>query len=284
MRKTSKLKVSVITVVYNGESQLGITAESVFSQSLGDDFEWIVVDGESTDGSVAIARSHMRPQDTLISEKDRGIYDAMNKGLNLASGDWLIYMNAGDTFFDKETLAVVSTRLFSNIDVYLGESLVKLRDDISDRIFHVTPKRRNDWWKGLPACHQSIIYRRETLSRFVFDIRYTWCGDFDQFSRLANSEATIESLPMIISIFDGNSPIKRSPWRYIFERFHASRRFNAGLKRHLFYAKECIQVALLQPAIALIRLFIPKEKLLSLRRIRGTSGDQTSARHNSSAL
>lgn len=93
------MQLSIVTVCYN-EKDIGRTCESIVSQSC-QDFEWIVVDGGSTDGSLEIIKHYKERIDILISEPDNGIYDAMNKGIRLAKGKWINFMNGGDTFADN---------------------------------------------------------------------------------------------------------------------------------------------------------------------------------------
>lgn len=93
------MQLSIVTVCYN-EKDIGRTCESIVSQSC-QDFEWIVVDGGSTDGSLEVIKHYKERIDILISEPDNGIYDAMNKGIRLAKGKWINFMNGGDTFADN---------------------------------------------------------------------------------------------------------------------------------------------------------------------------------------
>ena len=93
------MQLSIATVCYN-EKDIGRTCESIVSQSC-QDFEWIVVDGGSTDGSLEVIKHYKERIDILISEPDNGIYDAMNKGIRLAKGKWINFMNGGDTFADN---------------------------------------------------------------------------------------------------------------------------------------------------------------------------------------
>lgn len=95
--------VTIVTVVFNGEFFLEDTIKSVIYQSY-DNVEYIIVDGGSTDGTLDIIRKYEHAIDYWVSEEDQGIYDAMNKGIQLASGDWINFMNAGDRFFDSNVL------------------------------------------------------------------------------------------------------------------------------------------------------------------------------------
>lgn len=95
--------VSIVTVCYNAADMLSKTIESVSAQSY-ENIEYIIIDGASTDGTKQIIQNNIEHIDKFISEKDNGIYDAMNKGTANSSGEWIIFMNAGDTFYDRDTI------------------------------------------------------------------------------------------------------------------------------------------------------------------------------------
>lgn len=103
--KTSEThpRVSIITVTYNAEPLLERTLQSVLAQRYADK-EIVVVDGQSSDGTVAVIKRHAAAIQSWISEPDKGIYDAMNKGVRMATGDWILFMNAGDTFASDDVL------------------------------------------------------------------------------------------------------------------------------------------------------------------------------------
>ena len=111
--------VSIVTVVFNGEKYLEQTIQSVINQTY-DNVEYIIIDGGSTDGTVDIIKNYEDRIDYWISEKDKGIYDAMNKGINLASGEWINFMNAGDIFYDEKVLNTIyiNPKLFQEIDSF----------------------------------------------------------------------------------------------------------------------------------------------------------------------
>src|SRR4051812_40289565 len=96
-------KVSIITVVYNGATSLTKTIESVVAQTYAN-IEYIIIDGGSTDGTTEIIKQYEQSVNVWRSEKDKGVYDAMNKGAALATGEWLFFLNSGDCLIDKDTL------------------------------------------------------------------------------------------------------------------------------------------------------------------------------------
>jgi len=159
-------KVSIITVAYNCAPLIERTLASVAGQTYPN-IEYIVVDGASTDGTTDVIKAFRAHIDHFVSEPDRGIYDAMNKGLRLATGDYVWFVNAGDTIHRPDTLEQIMARADANTDVLYGEVL--LTDDSghiigsrSDRTTQKTP--HNLTWKslkyGMVVSHQAFIARR----------------------------------------------------------------------------------------------------------------------------
>jgi glycosyltransferase involved in cell wall biosynthesis len=112
--------ISIITINYNNKQGLSDTVKSVIDQEF-DDFEYIVVDGNSTDGSKEVIEANKGFLSSWISEKDSGIYNAMNKGVKMAKGKYLLFLNSGDTFYDNFTLRDVSIHLKEDFDIYYGD-------------------------------------------------------------------------------------------------------------------------------------------------------------------
>lgn len=151
-------KISVITICYNAEKEIEKTMRSVLNQSF-DDFEYIIVDGASKDGTLSIIREISKEyQDKPIriySEPDRGIYDAMNKGVKLAHGTWLNMMNAGDCFHDSNVLSnLFSLDISENISVIYSDSYLVYDNKKNVLVHHslVHPP--------YGFCHQAMIYKR----------------------------------------------------------------------------------------------------------------------------
>lgn len=154
--------ISIITIVYNNKNGLEKTIKSVRSQTF-EDKEYIVVDGGSTDGSVSVIESYSEYIDRWISEKDNGIYDAMNKGLSLAKGEWVIFMNSSDVFASDDVL----TCIFSNEKQSTDASFI-YSDYYEERNQSVILK------PSLPEkgiyMHQSVIYKKQLHEKFGYYI------------------------------------------------------------------------------------------------------------------
>lgn len=187
--------VSIITVTYNAATTLPATLESVADQTgctAGIDYEYLIVDGLSTDNTVEIARQSSIKGLKIHSGKDAGIYDAMNKGIDMASGDYLIFLNAGDTFHSLTTLqAIVETIRSNNMPgiVYGQTEFVDFkRRSLGPR--HLTAPREltyKSFSKGMVVCHQAFVAMSRIAPHFNTAYRYSadydWCLQCLQHSR-----------------------------------------------------------------------------------------------------
>ncbi|MEW5967253.1 MAG: glycosyltransferase family 2 protein [Pseudomonadota bacterium] len=185
------MKISIVTVAFNAASTIADTLASVAAQT-HPDVEHIVVDGASTDGTPEVVLTFGRHVAKLISEPDRGIYDAMNKGLRLATGDIIGFLNADDVYADPSVLARVSANMEANgLDALFGDAEFvsprhperPLRHYRSER-FH--PERIA--WGWMPA-HPTLFLRRELYERFgLFRTDYRIAGDFELVARMFHGD------------------------------------------------------------------------------------------------
>ena len=125
-------KISIVTVVYNGEETIEETILSVKNLSYSN-VEYIIIDGGSTDETLNIIKKYEDKIDYWISEKDNGIYDAMNKGIKKATSEFVIFMNGGDTFFDENVLANIEKDLTNDFDIYYGDNY-KVKENGAKRL------------------------------------------------------------------------------------------------------------------------------------------------------
>lgn len=147
-----KLTISIITICRNVADDLERTIRSVESQTFRE-YEYIVVDGNSTDNTLDVIKQHQSVITKWVSEPDKGIYDAMNKGIKMASGEWLIMMNAGDYFADPDVLEKVFARDIPKDKTFMYSDVYGLRSN-GERIL-----RPLSWEKG-NMIHQTVIYRK----------------------------------------------------------------------------------------------------------------------------
>ena len=157
-------RISVVTVCYNAVDCIEQTMLSVLDQTYHD-IEYIIIDGGSTDGTVDIIKKYADRLAYWISEPDKGIYDAMNKGIAVATGDYINFMNAGDTFRDQSSI-------YTYVDVIKPESEIIYGDVIIK--YHSRFQYRKPLWldhlsECLPFCHQSVIVKTGLLRDRQFD-------------------------------------------------------------------------------------------------------------------
>ena len=173
-----KPTLSIITVVYNNVRDIERTLLSVLNQSYAH-IEYIVVDGASSDGTLEVIQRYQDRLSKVVSEKDAGIYDAMNKGLALASGDYVLFMNSGDELYAPDTVKNVFSTA-PNADIYYGET------EMFNEAWQSIGKRRHSvpekfTWQsfrfGMTISHQAIYIRR-TLTE-PYDRQYELSADID---------------------------------------------------------------------------------------------------------
>lgn len=204
------MKFSIITITYNAEKVLQRTLDSVRSQTYRD-MEHLIIDGASTDKTVAMADAYRQraSYDVVVrSEPDRGIYDAMNKGLRLATGDYVVFMNAGDTFHDERTLERVLggiTELRNSGTPELRPAIIYGDTDIVDsegrflRKRHLSVPDRLTWRsfrQGMLVCHQAFYAKLEIARDIPYDLRYRHSADVDWCIRVMK-EAERRHLPLV---------------------------------------------------------------------------------------
>lgn len=169
--------ISIITITYNAESTLGPTLESVATQTFGD-YEHLVIDGASTDGTLALARQYEGVR--ILSEADNGLYDAMNKGLSLARGRYVLFLNSGDTFHSKKILAEYARRAQLGDDIIYGDTVIvdANRHIIGQRHLNAPAHlNRDSFAQGMLICHQAFMVRRALAPEY--DTRYRFSADYD---------------------------------------------------------------------------------------------------------
>jgi glycosyltransferase involved in cell wall biosynthesis len=170
--------ISIVTVVYNGENYLEETIKSVIYQSYNN-FEYIIIDGGSNDNTLGIIKKYEKYINYWISEKDEGIYDAMNKGVKVAKGEWINFMNCGDCFMSKNILLELFTKnnVSDNLVIFGNAKIVY--PSLNSRIIKSGNVR--NLWKGSQFRHQSSFTNTLYLKERLFDIEYKIAADFKLF-------------------------------------------------------------------------------------------------------
>ncbi|MGR3809225.1 glycosyltransferase family 2 protein [Jiulongibacter sp. NS-SX5] len=166
-------KISIITITYNAQNVILRTLQSIENQTCKD-FEYIIIDGASSDDTLKIINQYEHLITKQVSEPDKGIYDAMNKGLKLASGDFVWFMNAGDEIAEPNTVCLLNETINKEIDLIYGDSLfVNENGEPRGLRSKLTPHRLRSSLKwtdlkyGMMVCHQSLLVRRTIATNYM---------------------------------------------------------------------------------------------------------------------
>lgn len=197
---------SIVTVCLNAEKIIEKTIQSVLKQDY-DNFEYIIQDGASSDKTIRIAESFAPAfaekgiSFRIISQRDQGIYDAMNKAVKEAEGEWILFMNAGDCFIDGTVLSKISANTdLDTSDVVYGDVVIQEEG----LYLYIKARELESIRFGQPFCHQSAFTRRTLLDEIPFSLQYRMCSDFLFYLRIYLEGKTFSHIPMAISLYDTN--------------------------------------------------------------------------------
>lgn len=203
------LTISIVTVTYQAVAFLEKTIQSVIFQKTNDTFqlEYWIIDGGSTDGTLDLIKKYESYLAGWVSEKDQGIYDAMNKGLSYAKGDWIGFMNAGDRFENSEVLSSLFSQIRPDADVLYGNYHIEYQLFAKPKI---VPADLSHLWKGMLLNHQSVFVKTELAKKYPFDLSFRLAGDFAQLYTLYKNGCTFQYVNIFVARFaDGGESAKR---------------------------------------------------------------------------
>ena len=224
-------KISIITVTLNAAADLQKTLGCLAGQDYPE-LEIIVIDGGSTDETRQVIALFSDRLSYWICEPDHGIYDAMNKGLAKATGEWVNFMNAGDVFISPLALSTVFTGDYHDTDVIYGDGIADYCN------FKLLQKASplDDLWKGMPFCHQAMFTRTALVKPQGFSTEYTIASDFDLVYRLYTGNRNFHHVPDPICIFEVrgvSNQLHIKSWK---ERYGIYKKYgNTSVKKQVFY-------------------------------------------------
>lgn len=229
--------VSIITITYNAEKFLERTVLSVKNQT-SDDYEYLLIDGGSKDGTLEIANKYEDVFDLIVSEKDKGLYDAMNKGLKLAKGEYVWFMNAGDEI--AENLAIENIQKIGDADVIFSDTLMvdeigKVLGPRTEITPHKIPENLtwNGYKTGMLVCHQSFIVKREIAPQYIEN---NLSADIDWEIKCLKNAKVIKAYPGILAKYlEGGTSHKQifKSWKDRFWVLNAHFGFLQNILNHL---------------------------------------------------
>lgn len=209
--------VSVITVVYNAVSSIEITLKSVLSQTYSN-IEYIVIDGGSKDGTCDVIGKYRDRLAYYVSEPDKGIYDAMNKGIRVSHGKWMNFMNAGDEFYSSDTLErVISLGPFLPVVKVLYGNVALRFNNQPDIIKNLGNADENIVQFSLN--HQSTIIDGDWMRTKLYDIKYRICADVNFFNETAKAAHKFQHIPVVISSYEASDGVSAVNQLQLFHEF-----------------------------------------------------------------
>ena len=228
---------SIITITYNASQVLPATLSSVMAQTCKD-VEHIIIDGASTDNTVALAEAYRSKSQTeaplhrviIVSEPDKGLYDAMNKGIAMATGDYVLFLNAGDTFPAADTLEMVEAAVGDGEElpaVLYGDTDIVDEDGNFLRHRHLMAPRKLSWrsfLQGMLVCHQAFYARTDLAKLTPYDLNYRYSADVDWCIRVmklgAKRNLNMRNTGMVVAHYLDGGMTNQHHKDSLRERFH----------------------------------------------------------------
>ena len=241
--RPGKPLVTIVTVVRNARDELLTTLKSVLNQTY-DNIEYIIIDGASSDGTVELIEAHDGEVDYWISEPDSGPYDAMNLGIDLASGEWINFMNAGDSFNDPDVVKDVFTAVPSQTDFIYGHHLYVLpgrppqRVEAADFDQLWREMKAADfslrWLRGIP-CHQSQFIKTRRLKADKFDLSFKIAADHNFMFSLYAATPYFFNTRRVIAVYNGGGMSQNNHIRCLREQWRIIKKYQKSLRTDIFF-------------------------------------------------
>lgn len=226
------IKISIITVCYNAEQLIESTILSVINQTYNN-IEYIIIDGKSTDDTLKIIQKYSNYISIIISEPDNGIFDAMNKGLSLASGEFVNFMNAGDVFYSNTVIEQLFNKYHE--DKFVGFIFGKTAD-IDGKVVNMLPFTRNPKkFKGMGICHQAIFVRRTIGLKYMFDQKYKVSADYCMMYNIYKDGYKALEYDDIICCYEGGGFSSLRPWQLTFETADITNSLNTFIYKYNWF-------------------------------------------------
>ena len=249
----NKPLISVVTVVHNGEKHLKQTINSVIAQDY-DNVEYIIIDGGSTDGTLDIIKKYEDQINYWVSEPDSGIYDAMNKGISLCTGDYIAFLNADDWYPENSIELVVNASIKLKPDYIFGDM-----DLYNENVF-VGKRKPYKYKYGTPMGHQAFFVKTSLMKESPFDITYKMAADYDFMIKLIKTNHSCIQVNKSLANFriTGASSITNLDQEY----FMIYKEHFGLLEAIMFYVRNTKQPFISSTVQSLVKI----KKLLALRK------------------
>ena len=269
-------KISIITINYNDKEGLRKTIESVISQTW-QDFEFLVIDGNSSDGGKETILEYESKLDYWVSEPDKGVYNAMNKGIRKATGDFILFLNSGDLLHDKNVLEKVNTQINSDYGIYYGDVIVKKPN--SERHKKYPEVLSFSYFYTNALCHQACFIKRSLFEEYFYyneDYKIYSDGEFFIYTICAKN-VPYKHIDLIVSDYDFTGISSNPKYSNIhdsermqtiekyfplfYEDYKALSKLNSKRTQQLFHIEKFpFAWKLVKGFMNLVLLFLPKLK------------------------
>jgi glycosyltransferase involved in cell wall biosynthesis len=258
-------KVSVVTVNFNMAADIGATLDSVLEQDYPN-FESIVIDGNSTDGSQKVIASYAPRLAYWVSEPDHNLYDGMNKGVLAATGEWILFMNSGDRFAGPHALSAMFAKDHSGADVLYGHHIRRYPDRGIDRVIRAeTPDVLT---LRMHCSHQSLFMRREILLKRPFSLDLL-AADYDAILAAYLGGKRFEAVDAVVAVASVGGRSDRNRLTILVQRIAIVRSYGLmSAQTALHYAGLIARVLMVRP----IKKVLPKSLVSFILRHRSISG------------
>ena len=242
------MKVTVVTAVLNDAGHIEQTILSVISQT-DIEIEYIIVDGGSKDGTLELIGKYKDKISLLISEPDRGVYDAMNKGIKYSTGDYVYFLNSGDVLLNPSILSKIKLEelkernaiIYGNVVVAYGniEALEKPRPFFNSKMK----------FKGIGICHQSMFFPGKLIRNEKYDLSYNIAADYDLAYRLWRKGTVFLYKDITIAKYDWGKGISSNPYKLL-DVYRENARVCHQQLNPLYWAKMVLEYIRLQKKLA----------------------------------
>jgi glycosyltransferase involved in cell wall biosynthesis len=204
------IELSIVTICLNAEKHLEKTIQSIIP-FLADTVEYFIIDGGSKDGTVDIIKKYSNFITKWISEKDNGIYDAMNKGISMCNGTWIALLNAGDIFIHNPLNLITSINNKSS-DIFYGDGAIQFKNGQIKNIKSLKNICKSSFYK-FPLFHPSVIVNKTLYQKYgIFKTSFKIAGDYELLLRFTINGAAFKYVPITLVIMDGMG-ISNSNWK-----------------------------------------------------------------------
>lgn len=250
--------ISIITVSYNVENTIEETILSVINQDF-QSFEYIVIDGGSKDNTLEIIKKYEDRITLWVSEPDKGIYDAMNKGVRLAKGTWINFMNAGDSFFNLTVFRSVFSEN-RNSDIIYGDNMLNYE---WGKIL-LAPDDINNISKHMVFGHQTVFMKKDILLKYPFDCSFKIAADYNLFYKLYKENFLFEYVPQCICLFSATDGVSSNNPLDVFKEY--SRINSHDEKSELYLRLKLLALKLRLIVRQFVLFFLPKKIIEETKR------------------